>query len=127
MGFDKVGNWRGNWLVFEKAFSITLYTLDRESSGQSPNHYHNTRGMSKIAGKRQHGSAPPSTLGMAYAEAGRFREATSMAERAAALAAAGDDAEGAKVNRALAEQYRSGQPYRDLDNSTNSLPKQQTP
>jgi tetratricopeptide (TPR) repeat protein len=60
-----------------------------------------------------------STLSMAYAEARRFREATSMAERAAALAAAGGDPEGAKVNRALAEQYRSGQPYRDRDNSTN--------
>jgi len=54
-----------------------------------------------------------STLAMAYAEAGRFGEAVSMAERAAGLASSGGDPEGVKVNRALAEQYRSGRPYRE--------------
>jgi hypothetical protein len=44
---------------------------------------------------------------MAYGEARRFDEAAGMAERAASLAAESGDAEGAKVNHNLAEQYRS--------------------
>jgi len=68
-----------------------------------------------------------STLSMAYAEAGRFRDAVNLAERAVALAVAGGDAEGAKVNRTLADLYRSGQAYHEPDNSAGAIPGQKAP
>jgi tetratricopeptide (TPR) repeat protein len=53
------------------------------------------------------------TLAAAYAEAGRFSDAVSAAEKARDLAeAAGDKAVAAK-NRELLELYRAGKPYRE--------------
>jgi protein O-mannosyl-transferase len=67
-----------------------------------------------------------SVLSMAYAETGRYQDAASTAEVAAGLAEASGDLVGAKVNRELAQQYRSGKPYRQAE-TTNALPKQPAP
>lgn len=67
-----------------------------------------------------------STLSMAYAETGRYQDAASTAEVAAGLAEASGDLDGAKANRELARQYRSGKPYRQAE-TTNALPKQPAP
>jgi protein O-mannosyl-transferase len=53
------------------------------------------------------------TLAAAYAQAGRFTEAVTTAERAARLAEQASQPELAARNRQLAEQYRAGQPARD--------------
>jgi protein O-mannosyl-transferase len=53
------------------------------------------------------------TLAAAYAEAGRFPEAISTAEKAKALAEQSNQADLAARNRALLELYRAGQPARD--------------
>jgi protein O-mannosyl-transferase len=53
------------------------------------------------------------TLGVAYAEAGRFDEAVATAEKAAALAAAAGDTDVAGKSRAFAELFRSRQPLRE--------------
>ena len=53
------------------------------------------------------------TLAAAYAEAGRFAEAVTMAEKAKTLAEQANQMELAAKNRALLELYRSGQPARD--------------
>jgi protein O-mannosyl-transferase len=53
------------------------------------------------------------TLAAAYAEAGRFTEAVSTAEKARALAEQANEMELAAKNRTLLELYRSGQPARD--------------
>jgi len=52
------------------------------------------------------------TLAVAYAQAGRFSEAASMAEKAIALATAAGDNGLAEKNRELLELYKAGKPYR---------------
>lgn len=54
------------------------------------------------------------TLAAAYAEAGRFAEAVTAAEKARILAEHANQMELADRNRALLELYRSGQPARDV-------------
>jgi protein O-mannosyl-transferase len=53
------------------------------------------------------------TLAAAYAEAGRFAEAVTTAEKARTLAEQANQLDLAARNRALLELYRSGQPARD--------------
>ena len=53
------------------------------------------------------------TLAAAYAEAGRFPEAVTTAEKAETLAKQSNQMEVAARNRSLLELYRSGQPARD--------------
>ena len=53
------------------------------------------------------------TLAAAYAEAGRFAEAVSTAQKACALATESGDAALAGKNRELLELYRAGQPYHE--------------
>ena len=53
------------------------------------------------------------TLAAAYAEAGRFAEAVTTAEKAETLAKQSNQMEVAAKNRSLRELYRSGQPFRD--------------
>ena len=53
------------------------------------------------------------TLAAAYAEAGRFTEAVSTAEKAARLAEQAKEPELATKNRKLLELYRAGQPYHE--------------
>jgi Flp pilus assembly protein TadD len=52
-------------------------------------------------------------LAAAYAEAGRFPEAVTMAEKAVDLQMAGGNMDLASRNQALAEMYRKGQKYRE--------------
>jgi len=54
------------------------------------------------------------TLAAAYAEAGRFADAATTAEKAAALAEQANQPELAARNRKLAELYRAGKPARDI-------------
>ncbi len=58
-----------------------------------------------------------STLGMAYAEAGRFDEALATGLKAVQLAQAAGDTAGVKANQALLELYKSRKPYHDADAS----------
>jgi Flp pilus assembly protein TadD len=51
------------------------------------------------------------TLAAAYAEAGRFPEAVTMAQKAIELARAGGDTRFAAVNEQLLRLYRAGKPY----------------
>jgi Flp pilus assembly protein TadD len=53
------------------------------------------------------------TLAAAYAEAGRFPDAISTAEKAADLADAAGNAQFAAVNRQLLQLYRVGKPYHE--------------
>ena len=53
------------------------------------------------------------TLGMAYAEAGRFPEAVGAAEEARTLALAGQDLRGADTVARKLELYRAGKPYHE--------------
>jgi len=53
------------------------------------------------------------TLAAAYAEAGRFNDAITTAEKAKALAESKGDAALASKNASLLELYRAGKPYRD--------------
>jgi hypothetical protein len=53
------------------------------------------------------------TLAAAYAEAGRFPEAVSTAEKARALALAAGLTEVAQRNKELLEIYRAGRPYHE--------------
>ena len=53
------------------------------------------------------------TLGAAYAEAGRFTEAITAAEKAINLAMAAGQNELVQKNRELLELYRTGKPYRE--------------
>jgi Tfp pilus assembly protein PilF len=53
------------------------------------------------------------TLAAAYAEARRFSEAVSMAERAVQLAESSNQPQLAAKNRELLELYRAGKPYRE--------------
>jgi tetratricopeptide (TPR) repeat protein len=53
------------------------------------------------------------TLAAAYAEAGRFPEAVSAAQRAIHLASAAGQTDLAQKNRQLLELYRAGEPYRE--------------
>ena len=55
------------------------------------------------------------TLAAAYAEAGRFSDATNAACKAIALASAASSAELADKNRKLLELYRSGQAYHEAE------------
>ena len=54
------------------------------------------------------------TLAAAYAEAGRFAEAVTTAEKAAQLAEQANQPELAARNRKLIEVYRAGKPYHEL-------------
>jgi hypothetical protein len=54
------------------------------------------------------------TLAAAYAEAGRFAEASVMADKAIELANAVGQTEIARKNRALKALYASRQPYREV-------------
>jgi protein O-mannosyl-transferase len=60
------------------------------------------------------------TLAAAYAEAGRFAEAVTTAEKAAALADQDGQTELAARNRKLAEQYRAGKPAREAPGTAQS-------
>ena len=53
------------------------------------------------------------TLAAAYAEAGRYPEALSAAEKAEQLAAKAGNKNLAEKNRQLLELYRAGKPYRE--------------
>ncbi len=53
------------------------------------------------------------TLGAAYAEAGRFEEATTTARKAEALATTAGNKELAEKNRKLTEQFRCRQPFHE--------------
>ena len=53
------------------------------------------------------------TLAAAYAEAGRFTDATAVAEKAEALAEKAKQPDLAAQNRELLKLYRTGQPVRD--------------
>ena len=53
------------------------------------------------------------TLAAAYAEAGRFTDATAAAEKAEALAEKANQPDLAAKNRELLKLYRAGQPVRD--------------
>ena len=55
------------------------------------------------------------TLAAAYAEAGRFREATETAEKARDLALSAGQKDAAENNRKLLEYYRAGRPYHEPD------------
>ncbi len=55
------------------------------------------------------------TLAAAYAEAGRFSDAVSAAEKAQALAVKENDGELAAKNAQLIELYRAGKPYRESE------------
>jgi Flp pilus assembly protein TadD len=55
------------------------------------------------------------TLAAAYAEAGRFDEAVTTAEKARDLASAGGLKDVAAKNAELLELYRAGRPYREAD------------
>jgi Flp pilus assembly protein TadD len=57
------------------------------------------------------------TLAAAYAEAGRFAEASATAEKAANLAAAAGNSQFANLNRQLMQLYRSGKPYHEKPQS----------
>ncbi|HZR16626.1 MAG TPA: tetratricopeptide repeat protein [Verrucomicrobiae bacterium] len=56
------------------------------------------------------------TLGMAYAEAGRFEEAMADAERAADLSARVGAVQDAQLNHSLARLYQAGKSYHDETN-----------
>jgi Flp pilus assembly protein TadD len=53
------------------------------------------------------------TLAAAYAEAGRFQEATETAEKARALALSVGQKQVAETNAKLLDLYRAGKPYRE--------------
>jgi tetratricopeptide (TPR) repeat protein len=63
---------------------------------------------------------PLSTLGAAYAEAGRFKEAIETAQKARGLAQAAGQPQFAEKNRQLLELYRSGKAYRELPPPANA-------
>jgi tetratricopeptide (TPR) repeat protein len=63
------------------------------------------------------------TLGVAYAEAGRFEEAVATTEKAAALATAAGDEETAAKSRALVELFRGRQPVHESE----TVPSTATP
>ena len=62
------------------------------------------------------------TLAAAYAEAGRFAEAVSTAEKAGALAGESGDEALVGKNRELLQLYRAGQPYREAANPAPAGP-----
>jgi tetratricopeptide (TPR) repeat protein len=68
-----------------------------------------------------------STLGVAYAEEGRFAEAAEMANRAEAMARAAGNIELAGKNRQRAGLFRAGQPYREPPVSIIAAPARRNP
>ena len=58
------------------------------------------------------------TLAAAYAEAGRFTEAATTAQKASEVARAGGDTRFAAVNERLARLYRAGRPYHEPASTT---------
>ena len=67
------------------------------------------------------------TLAAAYAEAGRFAEAVSTAQKACALAAESGAAALARKNQQLLQLYRAGRPYREATNSPPAGPVSPNP